>query len=101
MSSKFNDAISEGFEKLFPDRKEQEEMGLDVDMRKYYFESGAQAAKQLYEHVVRELVEALEYIFSKKHFIGKPKWDAEFVEVAEIALKKYQDFKGEMNVKED
>jgi predicted nuclease with TOPRIM domain len=36
---------------------------------------------------VTELRSALEYITSKAHFVGQPKWDAEFVEIARLALK--------------
>lgn len=32
------------------------------------------------------LREALEYIVSKAHFVGMPKWDAEFLDVARDAL---------------
>jgi hypothetical protein len=39
---------------------------------------------------VEPLIKTLEYIVSKKQFIGIPKWDAEFVDVAEFALANWE-----------
>ena len=43
------------------------------------------------EQRVAVLIEALEYIASREDMIGIPKWDAEFVDVAQKALLKYRE----------
>ena len=51
------------------------------------FKAGAAWQAEQDRAEIERLKGGLAYIASKKHMIGKPKWDAEFVDVAEKTLR--------------
>ena len=84
--------MSDEMEKAEIDRAFNEALKTHLYLRDPYcyrvgYIDGTQWQAERAKAEIERLRKGLEYIASKRHMIGKPKWDAEFVDVAERVLR--------------